>query len=132
MVLKDFYSILDRSGPETELSPSGTPVEKYRFLLGLNPAHPVYEGHFPGNPVVPGVCQIQMVGELVSLEEGTPIKLVHADNVKFMTLIVPGKNNEVEALISLKRSDPEGIAVSATIQNGEVVFMKFKGVFRKE
>ena len=61
MILKDFYKILGRSGPETEVNPAGMTIEKYRFSLELNPEHPVYEGHFPGNPVVPGVCQVQMI-----------------------------------------------------------------------
>ena len=33
--------------------------------LQLNPAHRVFEGHFPGQPVVPGVCMVQMIKEIL-------------------------------------------------------------------
>ena len=36
-----------------------------RFSLNLNAAHEIYEAHFPGEPVTPGVCLVQMAGELL-------------------------------------------------------------------
>jgi 3-hydroxyacyl-[acyl-carrier-protein] dehydratase len=132
MILKDFYKIQGRSGPETEVNPAGMTIEKYRFSLELNPEHPVYEGHFPGNPVVPGVCQVQMICELLSMIKGYPVRLVHADTIKFMTLMVPGENRLIEAFLSLRESFADDIPVNATLQNGSVVFIKFKGIFRKE
>ncbi|MCX6244189.1 MAG: hypothetical protein NTU98_05735 [Bacteroidetes bacterium] len=132
MVLKDFYKVLKRTGPETEVSTAGIPVEKYSFSLELNPDHPVYEGHFPGNPVVPGVCQVQMICELLSLIKGYPVRLVHADNIKFMTLMVPGKNRMINAGLSVRDSGTGDIPVNATLQSVEVVFIKFKGTFRNE
>ena len=33
----------------------------------LNPKHPIFDGHFPESPVVPGVCMIQMIKEILSV-----------------------------------------------------------------
>ena len=33
--------------------------------IELNPVHPIFEGHFPQTPVVPGVCMMQMVKEVL-------------------------------------------------------------------
>jgi 3-hydroxyacyl-[acyl-carrier-protein] dehydratase len=132
MVLQEFYNILDQTGPHREVSIHDAQVEKYRFVLELNPAHPVYEGHFAGNPVVPGVCQVQMISEVLALTQGFPVRLVHADNVKFMTLMVPEKNRVVDLLLSIKKTGNETISVNASMQNGEVVFIKFKGIYRQE
>jgi len=30
--------------------------------IALNKDHPVFEGHFPGNPILPGVCTVKMQG----------------------------------------------------------------------
>lgn len=132
MLLKDFYTVIHRSGPERELSMSGVTAEKYYFKIELNPSHPVYEGHFSGNPVVPGVCQMQMILELVSLIKGCALRLKQADNVKFISLMVPVKNLIIDANIHLKTAENGDISVSATIQEGEVVFLKFKGLFIHE
>ena len=45
MLLADFYTI--------EILHETTPGE-YTATVTLNAAHPLYAGHFPGNPVVPG------------------------------------------------------------------------------
>jgi 3-hydroxyacyl-[acyl-carrier-protein] dehydratase len=132
MLLKDFYTVLHRSGPETEISQTGIPAERYRFTLDLNPAHPVYEGHFSGNPVVPGVCQIQMISELLSGIKGSELRLIHADTVKFLSLMIPDKNHVIDAELLVKTAENGEIPVNAILRDGEIIFIKFKGLFRKE
>jgi 3-hydroxyacyl-[acyl-carrier-protein] dehydratase len=132
MLLKDFYTILHNSAPEEEVSKSGIRSERFRFKLKLNPSHPVYGGHFPGNPVVPGVCQIQIISELISLIKGIPLRLTYSDNVKFLTILVPVSNRIIDAQVLLRTETDGGITASASLQEGELVFIKFKGLFRKE
>jgi 3-hydroxyacyl-[acyl-carrier-protein] dehydratase len=132
MVLKDFYSVLQHSGPEEEVSQTGIPAERYRFTLELNPAHPVYEGHFPGNPVVPGVCQVQMISELLSGIKGYALRLIRSDNVKFLSVMVPGMNRIIDAELHVRTTSDGEIAVTATLQGGEITFIKFRGLYKKE
>lgn len=132
MLLKDFYSVRQRSKPEEEISKTGQTVERYQFTIELNPSHPVYEGHFSGNPVVPGVCQVQMICELLSSVKETAVRLIHADNVKFLTLMVPDKNRIINADILVKKMENGGFSVNATLLMGELTFIKFKGIFIKE
>jgi 3-hydroxyacyl-[acyl-carrier-protein] dehydratase len=132
MLLKDFYTVLYRSSPEAELSPSGIASERYRFRLEVNPVHPVYAGHFPGNPVVPGVCQVQMISELLSVIKGNSVRLMHADNIKFLSLMIPDKSRQVEADIHVRTTENGETAVNATLQDGEMIFIRFKGLFRTE
>jgi 3-hydroxyacyl-[acyl-carrier-protein] dehydratase len=132
MLLNNFYTVLHRSGPEKELSLSGVSIERYVFSMELNPDHPVYEGHFPGNPVVPGVCQLQMISELLSLIKGSAVRLIHSDNVKFLSVMVPNKNFIIDAEIRVKTLEDGEISANAILKEGEVVFIKFKGLFRKE
>lgn len=37
--------------------------DRFTFRVRLDAAHPIYAGHFPGNPVLPGVCTLQIVRE---------------------------------------------------------------------
>ena len=55
MLLKDFYSI-----EKLEKTDEG----KYMASIFLNSAHAIFKGHFPGNPVTPGVCMMQIIKEL--------------------------------------------------------------------
>ncbi|MCX6249020.1 MAG: hypothetical protein NTW10_14940 [Bacteroidetes bacterium] len=130
--MKDFYKVLHRSGPEEEILRTGIPEESYRFTLELNPAHPVYEGHFSGNPVVPGVCQVQMISEMVSEIKGCALRLMQADTIKFLSLMVPVKNRFVDAMLRIRYAGNGELSVNATLHEGEIVFIKFKGVFREE
>ena len=53
----DFFTI------ENIISVDGEPRE---VELNLNTSHWVYDAHFPGNPVTPGVCLVQMAAEILS------------------------------------------------------------------
>ena len=57
--------------------------------LRLLPDSPVYQGHFPGYPITPGVCLVQMALELLSEREGRPLRLMASKQVKFTSPIIP-------------------------------------------
>ena len=64
--------------------------------LRLNAAHPIYQAHFPGNPITPGVCIVQMVGELLSRRLGRVLYLQKIVNLKFVSTISPVANPVIE------------------------------------
>jgi 3-hydroxyacyl-[acyl-carrier-protein] dehydratase len=53
--------------------------------------HPCYAGHFPGNPVVPGVLLLELVVD--ALGRGAPSAVVSA---KFHRVLKPGDRFTVE------------------------------------
>ena len=98
--------------------------------LQLNADHRIFDGHFPGQPVVPGVCMMQMVKEVLEDILASKLKLVKAGDMKFLAVINPKENSVVE--LELKFI-PEGseIKTEASIYKEATVFFKFKGVFTK-
>lgn len=52
MLLKDFYKII---------SLENTVDSKYKAVISINEQHDVFKGHFPGNPIMPGVCMMQII-----------------------------------------------------------------------
>ena len=98
-------------------------------IVTLNVNHPIYNGHFPDNPVVPGVCQIQMVKELAEKAVNQPLNLKESDNVKFLLMISPVQNPYLEINLIIQHVTEKLISVTASIASGASVFLKFKGKF---
>lgn len=96
--------------------------------LEINPAHPIFNGHFPGRPVVPGVCMVQIIKELLEEALGKSLQLQKADHIKFLSLIVPGESPVIEATINYS-IDSSGLSVVAALLKGNVVCLKLRGNF---
>ena len=129
-MLKDsFYHILSFRPAEPMNNASGIDTQAFTARIRLNGKHPVYQGHFPGKPVVPGVCQIQLIKEIFSEAIHREVSLVKADNIKFLAIIVPEKCPVLDINITAKRQREEGWEVTGAISNEEVQFLKFKGIF---
>ena len=45
----------------------------FEFDISLFPEHFIYKAHFPGEPITPGVCIIQIATELFSLAMDAPM-----------------------------------------------------------
>jgi len=127
MLSGNFYDIQSFNSSD----PAGSP-QQFTGIALLKPGHPIYKGHFPGNPVVPGVCQIQMVKELIEKAVDHPLTLSRSDNIKFLSMINPIANPNLEFRILIKPISDRLLSATASIVSGTTVFLKFKGEFEFE
>lgn len=118
-----FFRILDLHYEEQ------TP-DKLEARLSINPNHAIFGGHFPGNPVVPGVCIIQMIKETLSHHFNKELILVTAEEVKFLNIINPVTDPEVDLEFKMKHPGDELVHATVVIRNKDKTFMKFRGSFR--
>ncbi len=79
MLLKEFYSVVHSEKTEKEF------VTEIR----INKNHSIYDGHFPGLPVTPGVILMQLFKEEAERQTNTKLQLEKASNVKFMAVVDP-------------------------------------------
>lgn len=63
-----------------------------KVQIELNPNHEVFEGHFPNNPITPGVCMMQIIKEVTESFVSKDLFLSKVSNVKFMATINPFVN----------------------------------------
>mgnify|MGYP003369452683 FL=1 len=68
------------------------------------------QGHFPGNPVVPGVilCEIMAQSCALLMKEDLPGKLTFytgINNVRFKNQVLPGDTVEVDAVLTAHRAN---------------------------
>jgi len=92
-------------------------------------SHNIFKGHFPGNPIVPGVIQVQIIKKLLEKGLNQELMLNKSKNIKFLNFISPLKNREVNVSINHKVSDNSVIKTSALITSQEVTFLKFSGEY---
>ncbi|MBO6083421.1 MAG: hypothetical protein J6P46_10460 [Bacteroidales bacterium] len=65
-------------------------VDPAGATIRLLPESPVYQGHFPGYPITPGVCLVEIALELMG-----SVRLVAAKNIKFTSPVVPTQGMEL-------------------------------------
>jgi 3-hydroxyacyl-[acyl-carrier-protein] dehydratase len=99
-------------------------------LLRLRVPHPIFDGHFPGRPVLPGACLVQLVEELAASVAGGPLRLIRAGPVKFIAMIDPVRDGIVEMTLTGKEQAAGEWQVTADGINAGTTCFRFKGVFR--
>ena len=106
-------------------------TDKHTVTVELNPQHKIYEGHFPGNPITPGVCLTQMVKETVEHILNKKLTMVTGDNLKFTAVLNPEVNSNITMMINFKTKENGLLQVDSTVSAGETSFFSFKGRFKK-
>ena len=110
----DFYTILSSSKEDQTID----------FSIELNKDHSIFEGHFPGNPVTPGVAQMEIIKELVQISEGKELTLKSMPNCKFLAILNPEKNAKVNVRLKFSETEGDSIKMSAIIKDSETIYLK--------
>lgn len=98
-------------------------------ILEIDEHNEIFAGHFPDHPVVPGACMLQIVKEILASALNKPLRLVKADNIKFLSLIEPSTQT-LQLNIAYQLIDND-IKITANLITGEVVCMKLSGTFQE-
>ena len=77
---------------------------------------------FPEVPVVPGVCMMQMVKELVEDFTGQRLRLSKADHLKFLTIINPRDNKLLHVDIAVSSNSVKAFLVTAAFFHEDTTF----------
>jgi len=94
------------------------------YTIALNPEHFIYRAHFPGNPITPGVCIIQIVKELSKEILNCELFLEKLNNVKFLNIINPLENKEVTFSVSIASNEDGEHKIGAIVYHGGNQFAK--------
>lgn len=115
MTLKNnIYKVL-----ETEETPEGI-----TYSISLNRESPIYKAHFPGMPVTPGVCIIQMVEEMLADYIGKNLQTAMVKNAKFLTMLEPDDEVVKVHLLNIKQEGKTIKALSTAENCSGTVYAK--------
>ena len=121
MLLKDFYKV-------TNLAVADGSATAH---ITINKNHDVFKGHFPGNPVTPGVCMMQIIKELTEQVVNEQLFMQSSNNVKFMAIINPEVNSDLVLTLDISEDDDGNFKVKNVTKFDETVALKLSTTFRK-
>ena len=59
---------------------------------------PWFTGHFPGNPVLPGIAQLGIVFDMIQQYLNEPLRLLEVSRVKYKKMILPDDRFTISAV----------------------------------
>lgn len=120
MLLNDFYKLKEQTESNGDWS----------FKVELNPNHSIYTGHFPNQPIVPGVCNLQIIRECTELVLKQKVRIVNISSCKYLTVVDPTKNKDLDIQLSLKASEAGEYTLQALGTFEETDFIKLKATIK--
>lgn len=123
MKLENLYKI-------EELPSAGGSSRMFETII--NPQSEIFKGHFPGAPVLPGVCTLYMLKDCLSLVLNCEVTISEISQCKFTGMVDPVTEQRMEFQTEIKEESEKTGKVSATVKMGETgrVIMKFRGGYR--
>ena len=100
------------------------PGERIVAKFWVDPARDIFRGHFPGDPVLPGVYSVECMAQtadilLLSAERyaGKIPLFLGINNVRFLKKILPGDTIEIHAKMASERVEKAIATCSAEVYN---------------
>ncbi len=98
-----------------------------KATLSINPDSSIFKGHFPGKPVVPGACMLQIVKEVLESILGKSLQIQNAGNLKFISMIDPLVTSSVQLEVAYKLI-ADSITITAKLSDGDRVCFKCSAI----
>ncbi|MBQ2073312.1 MAG: hypothetical protein II463_01290 [Bacteroidaceae bacterium] len=98
--------------------------DQCRFDISLETGSVIYKAHFPGQPITPGVCLMQIAVELLSIHMGCEYKLSSARNVKFVSPVIPVEGRIYSFTFSNIKHVDKCLSARVTVTSGDTVHAK--------
>src|SRR6185437_6625145 len=103
MLVDNLYRVLNQQ----------TDASVIRAALEIDATHEIFKGHFPEVPVLPGVCMVQCIKELIESAYLFKTRLDKADMIKFLSMLNPVESNTLDAEIVIKEKSETRIVFQA-------------------
>lgn len=89
----------------------------------LNPDHEVYNGHFPDQPVAPGVMLMNMCREVAEKARGEEVRIRSARSIKFVKVVDPTKIQDLDLTLKFVEVE-DGTRFQCAAKHGEDTYFK--------
>lgn len=84
----------------------------------------ILAAHFPGHPVMPGSCMVQIAERLAEKATGRRLQLTAIRSAKFLSPVSPDTTGEVEYVLSHVTTDGDTVAFRVTVRSHDNINAK--------
>lgn len=113
--LNNLYNIVS----STEESDSAA-----RFEISLIPESEVFAAHFPGEPIMPGACILQVALELYNSWKQSQAVISKVTNLKFLSVISPDKVTTLSVSIEIKKKEEDQTSIKVDFYDADTEYTK--------
>lgn len=96
----------------------------YACRVRLDGGHVIYRAHFPGDPITPGACLVDMACKVFARCLGRPMALRRVDTVKFLHVARPAEVGDLTISYTCIKSVEEDCSVRILIADEKRVYAK--------
>lgn len=97
------------------------------YTVAILPDCNVYDGHFPGNPVCPGVCNIETIKECAIRLTGKELRIKTIKQCRLTAIASPAVCPEVTIAITAIPTNESTYTIQATVKDTQQTYMEYKG-----
>lgn len=98
------------------------------FTILINSASTIFEGHFPGNPICPGVCGVELIRECASIVLAQEVRISKINKCRFLSVARPQENCRFCISIATTPMDDGSYLTKAKMSDGNTDCIAFSGV----
>ncbi len=98
-------------------------------IVELDATHEIFKGHFPQQPVLPGVCLMQMVREILETYLQEKLQLFKAEDIRYTAMVDPTKKARLSFQIQFDRSDDLITTKSKILKKDDLICCKMQATF---
>lgn len=121
-IVNDFYTLASESIKD----------EVSVFEIELDASHPVYKGHFPDHPIVPGVFQLEILKDCAGRIVEQPLFFSRITSCKFVSPILPADNKHLTIELSVSGREDSAYDLQGVIRNEKDTFLKIKAILAEK
>lgn len=121
MLRDSLYTLSELSSPR---------VGNYLAVVNIDASHSIFAGHFPAQPVLPGVCLLEMLKEILSDIQQKPLRLLNAGTIKYLKMVDPNTEPRLRFEIELvQEGELMRVTTSSFLADGSPNFKLLKATF---
>ncbi len=99
--------------------------------VGIDHAHSIFNGHFPGKPFLPGVIMVRIVKAIAERMTGGPLEMVSARSIKFLAPVDPTVTAELIFKTSAIKNEDGSVRINSEGSASGTIVMKLVAEFKQ-